>query len=165
MADSSVFLPYIIPTVAQRLGQPEITEPCEELRLSLVQLLTVLTEITKSKVGLYIDDLVRIMQRTVVDQFHEVKKVNRNDIFILEFVIIHSNNLIFTSTLATKIKTNKLFILNLECYWPCAWSCYSQWLCHILNHEYYFTILLETTGCMDKLNLISLYKVYLANMV
>ena len=82
MVDASAFLPYVIPSVAQRLGQPEVVESCEELRLSLVQLLTALTELTKSKVGLYIDDMIKILQRTIVDQFHEVKKVGNKSLLL-----------------------------------------------------------------------------------
>ena len=76
MVDTSVFLPYIVPSIAQRLGQPEVVEPCEEIRLALVQLLTAIIDLTKSKVGLYIDDMIKILQKTIVDQFHEVKKVS-----------------------------------------------------------------------------------------
>lgn len=68
------FLPYIIPTVVQRLGQPEIVESCEELRLYLVELLCSVTEICGEKIGVYIDDMVKILQRTLVDPFHDVRK-------------------------------------------------------------------------------------------
>lgn len=70
------FLPYIIPTVVQRLGQPEIAESCEELRLYLVELLCSVTEICGEKIGVYIDDMVKILQRTLVDPFHDVRKVS-----------------------------------------------------------------------------------------
>ena len=70
------FLPYIIPTVVQRLGQPEIVESCEELRLYLVELLCSVTEICGEKIGVYIDDMVKILQRTLVDPFHDVRKVS-----------------------------------------------------------------------------------------
>lgn len=70
------FLPYIIPIVVQRLGQPEIAESCEELRLYLVELLCSVTEICGEKIGVYIDDMVKILQRTLVDPFHDVRKVS-----------------------------------------------------------------------------------------
>ena len=73
--DMSQFLPYIIPTVVQRLGQPELVEPCEEIRLSMVQMLLSVIEICGEKVGIYIDDLIKILQRTLVDPFHDVRKV------------------------------------------------------------------------------------------
>lgn len=53
------FLQFLIPTLVQRLGQPEITEPSEELRLKLVQLTTRLVELTGTHIAPYLDDLVR----------------------------------------------------------------------------------------------------------
>lgn len=67
-------LPYLIPTISQRLGHQEITEPSEELRLGLSQLLTLLVEVCGRKLGPYLDEMVRILQRTIVDPFPEVKK-------------------------------------------------------------------------------------------
>lgn len=75
MTDLSQCLPYIIPTVVQRLGQPELVEPCEELRLYIVEMLRSVTEICGEKVGVYIDDMIKILQRTLVDPFHDVRKV------------------------------------------------------------------------------------------
>ena len=77
VADMSQFLPYIIPTVVQRLGQPELVEPCEEIRLSTVEMLLSVIEICGVKVGVYIDDLIKILQRTLVDPFHDVRKVRK----------------------------------------------------------------------------------------
>ena len=71
----AAFLPYVIPTCVQRLGQQEITETCEELRLLLMELLTTLVEVCKEKMSMYIDDLVKILQKTIADPFHHVKKV------------------------------------------------------------------------------------------
>lgn len=76
MTDLSQFLPYIIPTVVQRLGQPEIVETCEELRLYIVEMLYSVIEICREKVGVYIDDMIKILQRTLVDPFHDVRKVS-----------------------------------------------------------------------------------------
>ena len=73
----SAFLPYVIPTCVQRLGQQEIVETCEELRLLLMELLTSLVEVCKDKMAMYIDDLVKILQKTIADPFHHVKKVGR----------------------------------------------------------------------------------------
>ena len=75
VTDLSQFLPYIIPTIVQRLGQPELVEPCEELRLYTVELLYSVAEICGEKLGVYIDDLIKILQRTLVDPFHDVRKV------------------------------------------------------------------------------------------
>ncbi|XP_031556171.1 dynein assembly factor 5, axonemal-like [Actinia tenebrosa] len=74
IVDVSVFLPYIIPTISQRLGQPEIVENCEELRLALVKLLTTVTKLCQNKMAVYIDDMIKIFQRTNLDPFHEVRK-------------------------------------------------------------------------------------------
>ncbi|XP_056391895.1 dynein axonemal assembly factor 5 [Hyla sarda] len=67
-------LPYLVPAITQRLGNPEITEPSEELRLALTQLLTLLVEVCGRKLGPYLDEMVRILQRTIVDPFPDVKK-------------------------------------------------------------------------------------------
>ncbi|XP_071976569.1 dynein axonemal assembly factor 5 isoform X1 [Engystomops pustulosus] len=67
-------LPYLVPAITQRLGGPEITEPSEELRLALTQLLTLLVEVCGRRLGPYLDDMVRILQRTLVDPFPDVKK-------------------------------------------------------------------------------------------
>uniref|UniRef100_A0A8C5QE17 Dynein axonemal assembly factor 5 n=1 Tax=Leptobrachium leishanense TaxID=445787 RepID=A0A8C5QE17_9ANUR len=67
-------LPYLIPAVTQRLGNPEIVEPSEELRLALAELLTLLVEVCGKKLVPYLDDMVRILQRTISDPFPEVKK-------------------------------------------------------------------------------------------
>ena len=61
--------------MVQRLGQPELVEPCEELRLYTVELLSSVTEICGGKIGVYIDDMIKILQRTLVDPFHDVRKV------------------------------------------------------------------------------------------
>lgn len=74
VTDLSQFLPYIIPTVVQRLGQPEIVESCEELRLYIVEMLCSVVEICCEKVGVYIDDMIKVLQRTLVDPFHDVRK-------------------------------------------------------------------------------------------
>ncbi|XP_078415012.1 dynein axonemal assembly factor 5 isoform X2 [Cetorhinus maximus] len=67
-------LPQLIPTAVQRLGQQEMTEPAEELRLALLQLLVLTVEVCGRKLASYLEDMVRILQRTIVDPFPEVKK-------------------------------------------------------------------------------------------
>ena len=74
VSDASEFLPYIIPVFVQRLGQQEIVEQSEEIRLNAVVLLTQLIDLTRKKMGAYVDDMVKILQRTVVDPYPEVKK-------------------------------------------------------------------------------------------
>ncbi|XP_067671064.1 dynein axonemal assembly factor 5-like [Haliotis asinina] len=67
-------LSYIVPVLSARLGQQEIIEPSEELRLSLVELLTQIVECSGKKMAIYLDDAIRILQRTIVDPYPEVKK-------------------------------------------------------------------------------------------
>ncbi|KAI8494919.1 HEAT repeat-containing protein 2 [Branchiostoma belcheri] len=69
-------LPYILPTLVQRLGQKDITEPSEELRLMLVETLARIVDLTGQELAVYLDDLVKILQRTIVDPFPDVKKAS-----------------------------------------------------------------------------------------
>ena len=70
-----MFLPFLLPVVVARLATQEITEPSEELRLSLVTLLTSIVGLCKIHMSPYLNDMVLILQRTIVDPFPEVKKV------------------------------------------------------------------------------------------
>eukprot|EP00062_Callorhinchus_milii_P008954 gi/632952241/ref/XP_007891744.1/ PREDICTED: HEAT repeat-containing protein 2 [Callorhinchus milii] len=67
-------LPYLIPALVQRLGQEELSEPAEELRLALLELLLLTVDVCGQQLAAYLDDMVRILQRTIVDPFPEVKK-------------------------------------------------------------------------------------------
>ncbi|XP_059835019.1 dynein axonemal assembly factor 5-like isoform X1 [Hypanus sabinus] len=67
-------LPYLLPAIVQRLGLPELAEPAEELRLALVELLVFVVELCGARLASYLDDMVKILQRTIVDPFPEVKK-------------------------------------------------------------------------------------------
>ena len=73
--DFSVALAYIMPVLVARLGQQDITEPSEELRLLMVTMMTSFTDMCTSKMAPYLNDTVTILQRTLVDPYHEVKKV------------------------------------------------------------------------------------------
>ena len=53
----------------------EITEPSEEIRLNLVTLLTSIVSISATGIAPYLNDLITILQRTIVDPYPEVKKV------------------------------------------------------------------------------------------
>lgn len=68
------YLPYIIPVFVQRLGQQEIVEPSEELRLEIVLVLSTLIELSQKAMAPYLDDVIKILQRTIADQFPELKK-------------------------------------------------------------------------------------------
>ncbi|XP_043945620.1 dynein axonemal assembly factor 5 [Protopterus annectens] len=67
-------LPYLISTVVHRLGSPAILEPAEELRLALVELMTLTVEVCGKHLAPYLDDMVQILQKTIVDPFPDVKK-------------------------------------------------------------------------------------------
>lgn len=68
------FLPFVIPVITQRLGQPELIEPSEELRLQLVILVQQIVSLVDKKIAPYLDDVIKILQHTIVDQYPEVKK-------------------------------------------------------------------------------------------
>nr|XP_033819652.1 dynein assembly factor 5, axonemal [Geotrypetes seraphini] len=67
-------LPHLVPALAQRLGAPETVEASEELRLALLQLLTLTVEVCGGKLAPYLDEVGRILQRTLVDPFPDVRK-------------------------------------------------------------------------------------------
>ena len=69
-------LSYIMPVLVQRLGQPEIIEPSEELRLQVVELLKEIVESSGKKNSVYMDDIIKILQRTIIDPYPEVKKLS-----------------------------------------------------------------------------------------
>lgn len=67
-------LSYVMPVLVQRLGQQDIIEPSEEIRLILVELLSSIVEISREAVTPYLGDAIKILQRTIVDQYPEVRK-------------------------------------------------------------------------------------------
>lgn len=67
-------LPYIMPVLVQRLGQQEIVEPSEELRLLLVEFCSSIVEFSGKNLNVYLDDFIKILQRTIIDPFPDVKK-------------------------------------------------------------------------------------------
>lgn len=67
-------LPYLMPCLGQRFGDKEILEPSEELRLSAVELLTLLVEVCGKHLVPYLNETINILQRTIVDPFPDVKK-------------------------------------------------------------------------------------------
>lgn len=66
-------LPYIMPCLAQRLVGKEM-EPAEELRLSMVEVLSLIVEVCGRHLVLYIEDMIKILQKTITDPFPEVIK-------------------------------------------------------------------------------------------
>nr|XP_002127221.1 dynein assembly factor 5, axonemal [Ciona intestinalis] len=70
-------LAYVIPTLAQRLGQQEITEPSEELRLLVLQeILFPCVELSGKKIAGYLDEMIQILQQLIVDPYAEVRKTS-----------------------------------------------------------------------------------------
>ena len=69
-----LFLPFLVPTLAQRLGQQEMVESSEEVRLVLVEMLSKIIDLSGKKIAAYLDDLINVLQKTIVDPYPEVKK-------------------------------------------------------------------------------------------
>ncbi|CAK6962978.1 dynein axonemal assembly factor 5-like [Scomber scombrus] len=67
-------LPYLMPCLAQRLGEKEIHEPSEELRLSASEMLTLTVEVCGTQLAPYLSEMFNILQRTIVDPFPDVKR-------------------------------------------------------------------------------------------
>ena len=67
-------LHFIVPLLVQRLGQQEIVEPSEELRLELVKSLSKLIEVCGKNITIFLNDVVQILQQTITDPYPEVKK-------------------------------------------------------------------------------------------
>ncbi|XP_077411849.1 dynein axonemal assembly factor 5 [Vanacampus margaritifer] len=67
-------LPYLMPCLAQRFGEKEILEPAEELRLSATEMLTLMVEVCGKQLAPYLNEMINILQRTVVDPFPDVKR-------------------------------------------------------------------------------------------
>ncbi|XP_045885477.1 dynein axonemal assembly factor 5-like isoform X1 [Micropterus dolomieu] len=67
-------LPYLMPCLAQRLGEKEILEPAEELRLSAVEMLTLTLEVCGKHLAPYLNEIINILKRTIVDPFPDVKR-------------------------------------------------------------------------------------------
>ncbi|XP_075244833.1 dynein axonemal assembly factor 5-like [Convolutriloba macropyga] len=69
-----VLLPASMPVFVDRLGQQELTEESEEIRLTLVQTLSVVIDLTREGVVQFLYDFIKILQQTIKDAFAEVKK-------------------------------------------------------------------------------------------
>uniref|UniRef100_A0A452GR81 Dynein axonemal assembly factor 5 n=1 Tax=Gopherus agassizii TaxID=38772 RepID=A0A452GR81_9SAUR len=69
-------LPCLLPALAQRLCPPhgQSHEPCEELRLALIQLLSLLLELCEAALAPYLPEIIRILQATLLDPYPEVKR-------------------------------------------------------------------------------------------
>ncbi|CAF1284107.1 unnamed protein product [Adineta steineri] len=71
-------LSLIIPALVQRLGTNDIIEPSEEIRLKSITLLYELCRIypNGNRLGLYLNEWVIILKRTIIDPYPEVRKLS-----------------------------------------------------------------------------------------
>ncbi|XP_059204870.1 dynein axonemal assembly factor 5-like [Centropristis striata] len=67
-------LPYLMPCLSQRLGEKEIQEPAEELRLSAVEMLTLTVEVCGTHLAPYLTEIINILNNTIVDPFPDVRR-------------------------------------------------------------------------------------------
>ncbi|KAI8919361.1 armadillo-type protein [Powellomyces hirtus] len=74
MDDVTPFLQYIVPAIVARLDQPEIVEPAEEIRLALIQALSCLIRLSESRYSPFVEETVKVLQKTFQDPFPDVKK-------------------------------------------------------------------------------------------
>jgi len=70
----SLHLPYVIPTLMERLAGKEVVETSEEIRLQLVDMLVGIIERVGNRIAPFVDDVVKILCRTLVDPFPDAKK-------------------------------------------------------------------------------------------
>ena len=68
-------LSIVVPVLVARLGQTEIVEPSEEVRLSLMGFVAELIKFCTAGMAPFIGDMVLILQQTLCDPYPEVKKV------------------------------------------------------------------------------------------
>lgn len=87
------YLAYIIPTIHQRLADDEVVEPTEEIRLLLIESLSKLVDIYDQDIDTYIDELVQILQKTLVDPFGDVRKVI---LFSYCYFVVNNVNMIYS---------------------------------------------------------------------
>lgn len=71
-------LPRLLPALTARLARPEPTrpppEPCEELRLALVQLLHLAVDLGGAALAPHLDDAVRALRGALLDPFAAVRR-------------------------------------------------------------------------------------------
>ena len=72
---SSEYLSIAVPVMVARLGQTEIVEPSEEVRLSLMGFIAELIKIFTTGMTPFVGDVLLILQQTICDPYPEVKKV------------------------------------------------------------------------------------------
>ena len=63
-----------ISALVKRLGQQEILEPSEEIRLQSVNLLYNLIDVCSKNISPFVGEIIKILQQTLLDSYPEVKK-------------------------------------------------------------------------------------------
>ena len=78
LPEPAALLSYLMPAVADRMGEVPVVEPSEELRLALIKLIAG-PIILRSGQGLlpYLSMIVKVICRALEDPFHDIKKVGR----------------------------------------------------------------------------------------
>lgn len=67
-------LPYLMPCLAQRFGDKDVLEPSEEIRLLAMEMLTLTLEVCGKHFAPYLNEMMNILQRTIVDPCPDVKR-------------------------------------------------------------------------------------------
>ena len=74
ISELSERLSYVIPVIVQRLGQQDIIEPSEEIRLQLMRLLSLIIDKSGCNISVYMDDITKVLVRTLIDAFPDIRK-------------------------------------------------------------------------------------------
>jgi len=93
--------------MVSRLGTENLTEPSEELRLSLICLLKSILQSYSARMGPYVNDVMLILQNTVVDPYPEVKKVSLCGFVCSTLILLYIR--VYISLLAGKLSVRHLF--------------------------------------------------------
>ncbi|KAI8904408.1 armadillo-type protein [Gorgonomyces haynaldii] len=92
-------LVYLVPVFVQQLGQLEMVEPSEEMRLQILKTLHLVSKKTQKDFSPFVEDTIKILQRTLADPFPDVKKEACHLVTVLclnnpQAVKYHSKNLV-----------------------------------------------------------------------
>lgn len=93
--------------MVSRLGTENLTEPSEELRLSLICLLKSILQSYSARMGPYVNDVMLILQNTIVDPYPEVKKVGLCSLVCSTLILLYIR--VYISLLAGKLSVRHLF--------------------------------------------------------
>ncbi|KAI8893080.1 armadillo-type protein [Globomyces pollinis-pini] len=79
----TLFLNQIIPVFVQQLGQLQIIEPSEEIRLKILMTLKLIIKSSNSDYAPFVDDTFKILAQTFNDNFQDIRKESCNIVMIL----------------------------------------------------------------------------------